>query len=277
MEKTPPHSQKLRDLFGELVSLYILKGNHLSQLNRLSLAAASKDASRQSDLINEIETGNLRESQALSHARNLAGGIKSDIIMLTNTTSMAEALGAEVIGPEFLVLALMLNLQSRPLEMAKMENARDYRDDGKMEVVETYQNYVAKLHIQANRRPQKRLFLDINAVQEELDALLVMGNCQWVVVNNFMRLIWPGSFHHLDQTRIDLYQIEDRYARSQMNKRATIDSDLLTLREKTTALKENVKQTVEVLEENHGKAIRVFTIVTLFFLPLESSGRLLCP
>ncbi|KAJ4213230.1 hypothetical protein NW759_011073 [Fusarium solani] len=68
---------------------------------------------------------------------------------------------------------------------------------------------------------------------------------------------------------MDLHLIEDRYARSHMNKRATVDSDLLTLREKSTALKENVKQTVEVLEENHGKAIRAFTIVTLFFLPLS--------
>ena len=137
-----------------------------------------------------------------------------------------------------------------------------------MEVVETYQNYVAKLHIQANRRPQKRLFLDINTVQEEIDALLVMGNCQWVAVDNFMRLIWLWSFHLPDPTRMDLHLIEDCYARSHMNKRVTVDSDLLTLREKTIALKENVKQTVEVLEENHGKAIRVFTIVTLFFLPL---------
>ncbi|KAI8652531.1 hypothetical protein NCS57_01317400 [Fusarium keratoplasticum] len=149
-----------------------------------------------------------------------------------------------------------------------MKDDKVDRRDGEMEVVETYQNYVAKLHIQANRRPQKRLFLDINAVQEEIDALLVMGNCQRVVVNNFMRLIWSWSFHLPDPTRMDLHLIEGRYARSHMNKRATVNPDLLTLWEKTTALKENVKQTVEVLEENHGKSTRVFTIVTLFFLPL---------
>lgn len=136
------------------------------------------------------------------------------------------------------------------------------------EVVETYQNCMAKLHIQANQRPQKRLFLDISAIQEELDALLVMGSCQWVVVNNFMRLIWPRLFHIPSPTRMSLYQVEDRYSRSRTNKRETVDSELLKLWEKTTAVKENIKQTVEVLEESHGKAIRVFTIVTLFFLPL---------
>ncbi|RTE80717.1 hypothetical protein BHE90_004813 [Fusarium euwallaceae] len=271
MEKTPPHSQKLRALFGELASLYILKGSHLSLLNRLSLPATGKDASgeieRISRQITETESG---ESRRLDLAKNLSEGIKSDIIVLTNTTATAGGLGAEAVGTEFLVLALMLNLQSRPLKIPKnVKKGKVTRSDGEMEVVETYQNYVAKLHIQANRRPQKRLFLDINAVQEEIDALLVMGNCQWVVVNNFMRLIWPWSFHVPEPTRMDLHLIEDRYARSHMNKRATVDSDLLTLREKTTALKENVKQTVEVLEENHGKAIRVFTIVTLFFLPLS--------
>ncbi|RSL72908.1 hypothetical protein CEP53_000924 [Fusarium sp. AF-6] len=271
MEKTPPHSQKLRALFGELVSLYILKGSHLSLLNRLLLPATGKDASgeleRISRQITETESG---ESRRLNLAKNLTEGIKSDIIVLTNTTAAVGGLGAEAVGTEFLVLALMLNLQSRPLKIPrKVKKDKATRSDGEMEVVETYQNYVAKLHIQANRRPQKRLFLDINAVQEEIDALLVMGNCQWVVVNNFMRLIWPWSFHVPEPTRMDLHLIEDRYARSHMNKRASVDSDLLTLREKTTALKENVKQTVEVLEENHGKAIRVFTIVTLFFLPLS--------
>ncbi|KAM6510731.1 hypothetical protein FSOLCH5_011176 [Fusarium solani] len=270
IEKTPPHSQKLRALFGELASFYILWGSHLSLLNRLSLATAGKDTIRQSDFITkEITDIEGRASWASRDAKLLAEGIKSDITVLTNTTSTAEGLGAEAVGAEFLVLALVLNLQSRPLKIAKnIKDDKANRRDGEMEVVETYQNYVAKLHIQANRRPQKRLFLDISAVQEEIDALRVMGNCQWVVANTFMRLIWPWPFHLLEPTRMDLHLIEDRYARSHMNKRATVDSDLLTLREKTTALKENVKQTVEVLEENHGKAIRVFTIVTLFFLPL---------
>ncbi|RSL99797.1 hypothetical protein CDV31_012048 [Fusarium ambrosium] len=271
MEKTPPHSQKLRALFGELASFYILKGSHLSLLNRLSLPTTGKDASGELERISRQTTEiELEESRRLDLAKNLSEGTKSDIIVLTNTTATAGGLGAEAVGAEFLVLALMLNLQSRPLKIPKkVKDGKANRSDGEMEVVETYQNYVAKLHIQANRRPQKRLFLDINAVQEEIDALLVMGNCQWVVVNNFMRLIWPWSFHVPEPTRMDLHLIEDRYARSHMNKRASVDSDLLTLREKTTALKENVKQIVEVLEENHGKAIRVFTIVTLFFLPLS--------
>jgi hypothetical protein len=41
------------------------------------------------------------------------------------------------------------------------------------------------------------------------------------------------------------------------------------LREKSQLLKEQVKQTIEILEEDHGKAIRVFTFVTLLFLPLS--------
>ncbi|KAL2673971.1 hypothetical protein Neosp_012417 [[Neocosmospora] mangrovei] len=271
MEQTPPHSPKLRALFGELVSLYILRGSHLSLLNRLSLATTGKDTIRQSDLITEkITDVERRASWASRNAKSLAEDIKSDIIVRTNTASTAGGLGAEAVGAEFLVLALILNLQNRPLKIAKnMKDDKVKRHEEDTEVARTYQDYVAKLHIQANRRPQKRLFLDISAVQEELDALLVMGNCQWVVVNNFMRLIWPWSFHIPEPTRMDLHLIEDRYARTHMNKRAIVDFDLLTLREKTTALKENVKQTVEVLEENHGKAIRVFTIVTLFFLPLS--------
>jgi hypothetical protein len=36
----------------------------------------------------------------------------------------------------------------------------------------------------------------------------------------------------------------------------------------TEALRERVKQTLEIMDEGHGKAIRVFTFVTVFFLPM---------
>ncbi|KAI8652530.1 CENP-V/GFA domain-containing protein [Fusarium keratoplasticum] len=110
MEKTPPHSQKLRALFGELASFYIFRGSHLSLLNSLSLATAGKDVIR-SDIISEdITDVELRASRASNAAKHLAEGIKSDIIVLTNTTSTVESLGAEAVGAEFLVLAVMLKL-----------------------------------------------------------------------------------------------------------------------------------------------------------------------
>jgi hypothetical protein len=40
------------------------------------------------------------------------------------------------------------------------------------------------------------------------------------------------------------------------------------LRRSASALRERVRQLIEITDEDHGKAIRVFTIVTVLFLPM---------
>jgi hypothetical protein len=39
----------------------------------------------------------------------------------------------------------------------------------------------------------------------------------------------------------------------------------------TKALGERVKETIEIMDEDHGKAIRVFTIVTVLFSPMYAT------
>jgi hypothetical protein len=44
--------------------------------------------------------------------------------------------------------------------------------------------------------------------------------------------------------------------------------ELGALETRTQYLREQLKQSVEILEEDHGKAILVFTMITTIFLPL---------
>jgi Mg2+ and Co2+ transporter CorA len=44
--------------------------------------------------------------------------------------------------------------------------------------------------------------------------------------------------------------------------------ELTALETRTQFLREQLKQSVEILEEDHGKAILVFTMITTIFLPL---------
>lgn len=46
-----------------------------------------------------------------------------------------------------------------------------------------------------------------------------------------------------------------------------VELDALGIR--TDKLREQLKQSVEILEEDHGKAILVFTMITTIFLPLS--------
>lgn len=44
--------------------------------------------------------------------------------------------------------------------------------------------------------------------------------------------------------------------------------EVQNLQKSARALRERVRQLIEVMDEDHGKAIRVFTIVTVLFLPM---------
>lgn len=44
--------------------------------------------------------------------------------------------------------------------------------------------------------------------------------------------------------------------------------EVQNLQKSASALRERVRQLIEITDEDHGKAIRVFTIVTVLFLPM---------
>jgi hypothetical protein len=46
-------------------------------------------------------------------------------------------------------------------------------------------------------------------------------------------------------------------------------TELGALEKRTKYLREQLKQSVEILEADHGKAILVFTMITTIFLPLH--------
>ncbi|KAI1630528.1 hypothetical protein F4809DRAFT_636533 [Biscogniauxia mediterranea] len=50
--------------------------------------------------------------------------------------------------------------------------------------------------------------------------------------------------------------------------------ELAALQSRTRNLREQLKQSIEILEESRGKAIRVFTVVTVFFLLFLNSRPL---
>ncbi len=68
-----------------------------------------------------------------------------------------------------------------------------------------------------------------------------------------------GSYRYLREC-LHLEATRQKLSQRELEVRALMDC--------ARNLRENLVQTLEILEEDHTKAIRVFTIVTLFFLPL---------
>lgn len=256
----PPLTSNLVYAFVEILCVYLMEAKHLSMTNRAVALSSSEnpDKTRLNHYHDRIFDIKCRRNEALHKANELLIAAKKDVILTgTRTRNLDAVVGLEAIGPEFLVTALLSNLQNREI-----------MPDIHVDIVKLYQGYMSKLLFQANRRPQRRVFLDIHALEEELTALRVVVSSQGRLLINLRKLLSPNSFRVTNTTRQGLFKVESKYIDAQIRKLRARDEDLKTLQWKSQALKEQVKQTIEVLEEGHGKAIRVFTIVTLFFLPL---------
>ncbi|KAM0263513.1 hypothetical protein ACHAQJ_001131 [Trichoderma viride] len=188
---------------------------------------------------------------------------KRDVFLSGNTSGDIERRQPQSVGAELLALALICEGQNSLLE-TNVANSHH-----KESTIDLYRRYTSKLHYQANRRPQKRVFLDIHDLEEELDALGTMLDHQKDCLDKFAKSISPETLRlttasRLTQSKAESW-VKDNHSRRLEIRRKEIEN----MKTRSKFLKEQVKQTIEILEEDHGKAIRVFTIVTLFFLPLS--------
>ena len=183
---------------------------------------------------------------------------KKDVILASSDSDSTSTLGLHAVGPEFVVAALMAAAHDRPLQATKSDKT----------TLDVYTSYVNKLRYQASQRPKRRLFLDIHNLEEELRALRSLTRLQRKQLELYLDAITPQDEQWEDEQRADFYDFEKRYLDEQIGKLDSRIHHLSRLEERCAMLKAHVKQTLEILEEDHGKAIRVFTIVTLFFLPM---------
>ncbi|KAH0526770.1 hypothetical protein TsFJ059_010052 [Trichoderma semiorbis] len=255
----PPLPKHIFYAFQKIVQVFILRSKRLSLMTRIK-TSSEIDQSKISDKINELqrfeETAKDRMLDRLDHA-------KRDIFLSGNTSSDIERPQPQVVGAEFLALALICKSHNLLFE-AKTSNSRP--NDNTLEV---YKDYASELHFQANQRPQKRVFLDIRDLEEELDALHTLLSHQKECLHKFAKSISPDTLRLTTMTRVAQNCAEKAYQDNHTRRLDRRIQEVQNMKTRSRFLKEQVKQDIEIMEEDHGKAIRVFTIVTLFFLPLS--------
>ncbi|KAI1087686.1 hypothetical protein F5B19DRAFT_497148 [Rostrohypoxylon terebratum] len=244
--------------FQEIISIYFLTSRQLSYINGLDSIQSSFEKSQTGPYWRKIKSLESDAQAAFVKACGLLENSKEDIILSGITTQSSDTLGIESVGSHFLVAAIAVNLQNRPMFPNRDTN-----------VLQVYHEYTSKLRYQTYRRPRRRVFLEIHRLQEDLEALHNVVLSQIQVLDNYKRLLSPTSFRITDTAREGLFRIASQYIDSHMDKLQDNYEEIRVQRERMRFLKEQVRQTIEILEENHGKAIRVFTIVTVFFLPLS--------
>ncbi|OTB14861.1 hypothetical protein K445DRAFT_318771 [Daldinia sp. EC12] len=251
-ESRPFLPDKVFFAFQEILLIYLITAKHLSLINKLRTLPPNPKYQQSWAIIRSLEG---QAQAAFAKACELLENSKGDIIL--SGTRSPGIIGVEAVGPQFLAAALMINLQNRPLI-----------PKSKVDAVQVYREYTSKLRYRANCRPRRRVFLQINKLEEELEALQNVTTSQIDLLYNYRTLLSPDSFRITDSLRTGNFRIESRYVQSQLRKLYDRNHEIHIQRSRAKHIKEEVKQIIEILEEDHGKAIRVFTIVTIFFLPL---------
>lgn len=252
--------------FQHLMEMFILRSHALSLKNKMITLSDSSspsvnyssDARRVSELLRW-------EKMAYDNVRGHINTARQKVILADDSSTKMTTLGIEQVVIQFLMCVFIGNVQNRsPTVKLPPQSMHSHGT-----CLDLYQAYIARLRFQCYHRPQRRVFLDIYSFEEELMALQSLLSAQRKLLETYNLLMssvatgfmpaYPPASWVLGNTEFirQVSQVEQQGA------------ELKMLQDKCSALKEQVKQAIEVIEENHGKAIRVFTIVTLFFLPLS--------
>ncbi|KAK1486190.1 hypothetical protein CABS01_13407 [Colletotrichum abscissum] len=259
-----PHlPNSLVEAFERIVGLFVLKAKEISWMNRLTVTPDSLYGRHAERRLMDLK----RNAAAISErVRNHLDRAKEDIILLGTSRGDMDRIIIAPIGPEFLAVALISNLQNNISKRGTNE---------KVDLISHYRNYTAKLRFNTNRKPKRQAFVEIHTLEEELEALQMVVASQQGLLRAYQRLFSPLNFKYPTtdwiyyKERKSLFRLESKCVRRQQRRLAERDRALGVLRKKVRVLRDETKQRIEVLDEGHGKAIRVFTIVTLFFLPLS--------
>ncbi|KAL7914047.1 hypothetical protein GGI35DRAFT_439276 [Trichoderma velutinum] len=263
---TPPLSGNITHAFQQIVKMFVFRSKQLSLVNRrrdLISGGSLENFPLIQRIDRKIEELLSLEMDANERIIDLLESAKKDIF-LSGIGSHSEMLEAESVRVQFLALAFMSGIQ-RPLLQPSFIGRSHVKDA----LLQLYKEYTSRLHFQANNRPRKRVFLDIHGLEEELQALDKLVDSQESCLYNVLTVIDPLTSRYTTETRFREFRAEVQYGNVQLHQLIDRRREIDNLATRLWILKDQVKQTIEIMEEDHGKAIRVFTVVTLFFLPLS--------
>ncbi|KAF2189049.1 hypothetical protein K469DRAFT_626882 [Zopfia rhizophila CBS 207.26] len=181
---------------------------------------------------------------------------RKDLCRMASSESPDDYRSRLLLGPEYLCSWFMRKLLVKPV-------------DNSMTAADLYREYLSTLQFQVNHRPSKRLLRSINLLQEELTALDRVNAWQTKLIENYSRVLDDTTYQNEIPQRRAMYAHERLLLSSCLDSLSDAHEDYTELINRCGPLSESTKQSAEINEEDHGKAILVFTVVTIIFLPLS--------
>lgn len=168
---------------------------------------------------------------------------------------------------------------------------RSFWSDITLCLSDRYASYVGHLQYRLHRAPSTKLVMDLLQVQEELNIIISIMEQQIELVSSLQNILKPEdtkgqspvSTQSYKQTttasiptaNVSTYRQLSFSTHLSNPSAQLLDSlqreyaDLVDLRDNSNTLINRTIQLVNIRLEDHGKAILVFTIVTIIFLPLS--------
>ncbi|KAJ5356935.1 hypothetical protein N7517_011544 [Penicillium concentricum] len=205
-----------------------------------------------------LELDNLqRQIQCGAHAERSLGDAKREILLMTFTDD-SSAIGTYQAGsPELVLATIMDDLR-----------CRDSNNDT-VDLVEIYRVYMLGLETRVIQNPGHRLLSDIRLAMQELEIIEKFTMKQRLLCVNYKVLLAPSSFRITTASRQASFIFEKSKLDDLIGRLDDDAESIERLLEKADSLAKATRSGVEVRQEDHGKAILAFTIVTVIFLPLS--------
>lgn len=121
---------------------------------------------------------------------------------------------------------------------------------------------------EVERRPRKRLLERIYDLEREVTSVKSTMILRKKTLVDFIEVLRPSSFHVTDESRHSSFVDEQQYLTELIYQCDVSTKALENIIQGTRDCAEDVKRRVEAVQEDHGKAILVFTVITTVFLPL---------
>ena len=173
---------------------------------------------------------------------------KKQLILMTYTFDVRGGVDFKTVDPQTLMALMMSNLVTK------------ISPEGECDLTEVYSEYAMDIQHMVRERASVQVYDKINLLQEEIGAIKAGLVQQNSVLRGFRSIIWENC-HGTGLTTIVVDRILEKI------EQRIEDFDELRVQADNARLL--AAQSISLKAENNSKAILVFTVTTIIFLPLS--------
>ena len=173
---------------------------------------------------------------------------RKQLIQMVHTPDFRGRVGFEAVDPEALLALMMSNMMSK----ISIENGTDLTD--------VYSEYTLKLQRMVRDQASVKVYDQIKLLQEEIEVIKSVLTQQDNVLQDF-RYVVCENHHNASLSVVVIERILENIERR--------IEDFDELQEQADTARYLAAQSISLKAENNNKAILVFTVTTITFLPLS--------